>query len=154
MNDNEIIIDNVSMKIEEVLGKFENNKAYSEVYDIINHMEEDLYKMIPDKVIDYIKANRDYTHKVYFDYSKDISEQKMMLETKICLSKIYEKYILPEEQKQYMDIFQNKKEVEENASNKEPEVSNLVEEVHLVEIKKENIFIKIINFIKSKILKK
>lgn len=37
----------------------EINKAFSEVYDIINHLNRDLYKKVPSKFIQIIDKNRD-----------------------------------------------------------------------------------------------
>ena len=35
------------------------NQSFCEVYDIINHMEKDLYDRIPKGFIEMIKNNRD-----------------------------------------------------------------------------------------------
>lgn len=37
----------------------EINKAFSEVYDIINHLSKDLYTKIPSKFIQIVEKNRD-----------------------------------------------------------------------------------------------
>lgn len=37
----------------------EMNKAFSEVYDIINHLSKDLYEKIPSKFIQIIEKSRD-----------------------------------------------------------------------------------------------
>lgn len=35
------------------------NQAFSEVYDIINHMEKELYSKIPKGFLEMVKGNRD-----------------------------------------------------------------------------------------------
>ena len=61
------------------------NQAFSETYDVINHMSKEMQEKIPKSFINLIKENRDLDYKVNIDYSIDIKEQ-LLKETKIILS--------------------------------------------------------------------
>ena len=48
-------------------------QAYSEVYNIINHFEKELYAKIPQSFINAIEKNRYLNYKVNIDYTKTIN---------------------------------------------------------------------------------
>lgn len=90
----------------------EINKAFSEVYDIINHLNKDLYKKVPSKFIQIIEKNRDLDYKVNIDYRKSIIEQELLKDTRVILSLMYRDYICtPEERKEL--LIKDRKEMEE-----------------------------------------
>ena len=60
-------------------------QAYSEVYNIINHFEKELYDKIPQSFINAIEKNRDLNYKVNIDYTKTINEQELLRETRVIL---------------------------------------------------------------------
>ena len=137
------------------------SKAFSEVYDIINHLEEKLYNRIPIKFIEKIRDNKSNTYKPQIDYSININEQKLLKDTRIILSLIYRDYICSDEKEQELnnnDIKELKKS--ENEKLKQYRVDNLFKkknknivveekkELELVEYK-ENILLKIIKKIKN-----
>lgn len=74
-------------------------QAYSEVYNIINHFEKELYAKIPQSFINAIKKNRDLNYKVNIDYTKTINEQELLRETRVILSLIYRDYLCTDEQR-------------------------------------------------------
>ena len=76
------------------------NQAFSEVYDILNHLEEELYNKIPTKFITFLEDNMDKEYIPNISYSKDISEQILLRETKVILSIVYRKYICSDEMKE------------------------------------------------------
>ena len=76
------------------------NQAFSEVYDILNHLEEELYNKIPTKFITFLEDNMDKEYIPNISYSKDISEQPLLRETKVILSIVYRKYICSDEMKE------------------------------------------------------
>lgn len=139
-----------------------DKKVFSEVYDIIFHMEKELYNKIPKQFIHFIKENKDDNYIVNIDYSKSINEQELLQQTRVMLSLIYRDYLCDEEERKELlendkkelkriedeiretynpdDIFKNKKP--ENYDNNLP-----------IEIKRKNLLEKIIEFIK-KIIKK
>ena len=65
------------------------DQAFSEVYDILNHLEEELYNKIPTKFIGFLEDNMDKEYIPNISYSKDISEQPLLRETKVILSIVY-----------------------------------------------------------------
>ena len=76
------------------------DQAFSEVYDILNHLEEELYNKIPTKFITFLQDNMDKEYIPNISYSKDISEQTLLRETKVILSIVYRKYICSDEMKE------------------------------------------------------
>lgn len=90
------------------------NQAFSEVYDIINHMQKDIYTKIPQGFIKMLYKNRDLDYKVNIDYSKSINEQEILQETRVILSLIYRDYVcLPEKRKELLEIEQEELKKEE-----------------------------------------
>ena len=83
-------------------------KAFSEVYDVINHMEEDMRNKIPTEFINFIKENRDLSYNIKIDYSQGIVNQNLIHETKVLLSLIYRDYICDEEKKKILIEQDNK----------------------------------------------
>ena len=73
------------------------NQAFSEVYDIVNHIEKDLYNKIPKKFIAMLEKNKDEKYVPQIDYSKSINEQKLLKDTRVILSLIYKDYICTKE---------------------------------------------------------
>lgn len=71
-------------------------QAFSEVYDIINHMDNEIKEKIPNGFINLVKNNMDINYKIDIDYSQSIVNQNLLHETKILLSLIYRDYICDE----------------------------------------------------------
>ena len=74
-------------------------QAFSEVYDIINHMDNEIKVRIPNGFINLVKNNMDINYKIDIDYSKSIVNQNLLHETKILLSLIYRDYICDEKKR-------------------------------------------------------
>ena len=89
------------------------SQAFSEVYDIVQYFEPNLYNKIPQKIIDLIRNNKDDNYIPNIDYSKSINEQKLLKETKAILSVIYRDYICKEDLKNKLKAYDYKK-LEEN----------------------------------------
>lgn len=87
-------------------------QAYSEVYNIINHFEKELYAKIPQSFINAIEKNRDLNYKVNIDYTKTINEQELLRETRVILSLIYRDYLCTDEQRKEI-ILNDKEELNE-----------------------------------------
>ena len=144
------------------------NQAFSETYDVINHMSKEMQEKIPKSFINLIKENRDLDYKVNIDYSKDIKEQ-LLKETKIILSLVYRDYLCSSEkreellaldieeiggeekssQEKYQIDFDSRKKVKPQDVE---ELKNKEQETLPIKLEKDKRYIKIINFIK-KILK-
>ena len=134
------------------------NQSFSEVYDILMHLETKLFRKIPQKFIDMIKENRDTGYKVSIDYTKDINQQELLKETRVILSLIYRDYLCSSEKREELrnadrielekfeyemrekynpdNIFKNNKETEQ--------IQDLP-----IEIKKDNLIQRVINYIKD-----
>ena len=139
------------------------NQSYSEVYDIIKHLDKKLYNKIPTGFIEMLKENMDKNYNVEIDYNKSINKQKLLKDTKIILSIIYRDYLCSEEKKKeliekdkedlvrYEDelrerynpdrIFKNR--IQEKSTEKTRENTTAMVEY------KENIFLKLIEFFKK-----
>ena len=142
----------------------ERSCAFCEVYDIVNHLEKDLYNKIPDGFIEMLEIYRDKEYKSNIDFSKDINSQNLLKKTRIILALIYRDYLCDEKTRQKLmeqeklelekieiekkekynpdKLFEDKKikQIESNEDNK-------TEAVSLIEYK-ENIITRIIKKIK------
>ena len=151
-----------------------NNRknAYTEVYTILQDLNEEEYNKIPPEVIETLDANRNKEYEYFLDDELELKDQPMLPETKAILFNLFRDYLATPEQKtkiirmqnearqknelkkQQMynaDVFANKSinkptKIDEN----EVKVNN--EEKQIV-IYKENIFKKILNKIKSLFMK-
>ena len=150
-----------------------NNRknAYTEVYTILEDLNEEEYKKIPPEVIDTIRLNRNEEYFYELDEDLELKEQPMLPETKAILFNLFRDYLSTQEQKakiirmqneerqknelkkqkQYKtDVFENKqrRNIEQIEDNKEKST-----ETNLV-IYKENIFKRILNKIKRFFIRK
>lgn len=76
------------------------SKAFAEVYEILNHLEEDEYKKIPTSFLDTIKNNRDFDYNYIIYEDVELKEHEMLPETKAILFNIFRDYLSTPEQKQ------------------------------------------------------
>ena len=142
--------------------------CFNETYDIIHHLEPNLYYKIPQKFLNYIEKNMKENYKVNIDYTKSINEQKLQEDTRVLLSLIYRDYLCDKEKRDELikkdnlelekiekekkekynpeKIFGNNTNFKEELEEKKEE--NIVENnINLIKYK-ENIFLKLINKIK------
>ena len=75
------------------------NQVFTEVYDVINHMEIEMQEKIPPKFINLIKENRDLDYKLNINYKEDIKKQ-LLKESKVILSLIYRDFLCSKEKKE------------------------------------------------------
>lgn len=139
--------------------KTTTNQAFSEVYDVINHMSKEMQEKIPKSFVNLIKDNRDLDFKFYIDYSIDIKGQ-LLEETKVILSLIYRDYLCDKEKREKLlaidleeirreeTILQEKYKIDFESRKKDRQEENLP-----IKVEKGKWYIKIIDFIK-KILKR
>jgi len=136
------------------------SQAFAEVYDIIMHLEKDLYNKIPKSFLELLEKNRDKEYKFNIDYLKDINEQYLLQDTRAILALIYRDFLCDEEQrlklKEQDEILleKNKKKLYEkhntdnifrNKANNT--ISN--KEISLIEKKNEKWYTKVFMFIKN-----
>lgn len=67
-----------------------NAQVLTEVYDIINQFELNMYKKIPQNFIKFLERNKGNSYFTEIDFSKSINEQNILRETKVILSVTYE----------------------------------------------------------------
>lgn len=149
------------------------NQAFSEVYDVINHMSKEMQEKIPKSFINLIKDNRDLEYTFNIDYTIDIKKQ-LLKESKVILSLVYRDYLCSKEKREELltldleeirreeKILQEKYQIdfeirkkekiqnEEELKDKEQEEQEKQEEKNLpIEVEKEKWYMKIFNFIKK-----
>lgn len=140
--------------------------AYTEVYTILQELNEEEYKKIPPEVVEAIKENRNKEYEYELDDELELKEQPMLPETKAILFNIFRDYLATPEQKAKIIRMQNearqKNELKKqqmyntnvfvNKLNENQTVNNN-ETMQIVKYK-ESIFKKILNKIKSFFIKK
>ena len=145
-----------------------NNRknAYTEVYTILQELNEEEYDKIPPEIIETIEVNRNEEYNYELDDELELKEQPMLPETKAILFNLFRDYLANPEQKAKIIRMQNearqknelKKQQMYNTDvfvnkPKENQSSNNNETMQIVEYK-ENFFKKILNKIKSFFIKK
>ncbi len=152
-----------------------NNRknAYTEVYTILQDLNEEEYNKIPPEVIETIKENRNEEYEYFLDDELELKDQPMLPETKAILFNLFRDYLATPEQrikiirmqneerqknelkKQQMyntDVFANKS-INKTTKLDENEVKANNEENQII-VYKENIFRRILNKIKHLFIKK
>ena len=139
-----------------------NNRknAYTEVYTILQDLNEEEYNKIPPEVVEAIKANRNEEYEYELDAELELKDQPMLAETKAILFNMFRDYLATPEQKAKIIRMQNearqknelKKQQMYNIDvfanrQKEDKVQTNIEKTQIVEYK-ENIFKRILNKIK------
>lgn len=139
-------------------------KAYKEVVTILSYVSEEDLQKIPKEKIDFYINNMDKNYEYKIDEDKEFEEQEMSEITKAVLANIFRDYWATPYQKERIEakekydlekleeekrekynpdnIFKNRQHVEINTNSNLP-----------IEVKKENFFKKLINFIKRIIIK-
>ena len=123
-----------------------NNRknAYTEVYTILENMDEEDFNKIPPEVIQAIEENRNLEYEFELDDELELKEQVLLPETKAILFNIFRDYLSTPEQKEkiirmqneerqknemkkqhiyHSEVFDNKKEVKQQ--NEEIQQENL-----------------------------
>lgn len=80
----------------------EDEKCLVQVYEILNHLEDDEIEKIPERVINSIFERKDKNYIWLYDETKPLNEQALDRKTIAILSYINIEYLLNEEQKAYI----------------------------------------------------
>lgn len=138
--------------------------AYTEVLEIIKYLPKKELCKIPEEKIEYFERNKNSDYIFKFDVSVALEKQNISRETNAIILNLFNDYFLTEEkQKKIQNILEeNEKIYIENQRQKynpdnlfnSKENSNKQENIEEtnklpIEIKRENIFIKITNFIRK-----
>lgn len=134
--------------------------AFTEVYEILNYLDENDYNKIPKEILDVIEKNRNLDYIYYIDEKKDFLEQEMLEETKAILFNIFRDYLATDIQKEKIFKIQKNERLrlEEEKRNKydvnifdnKTKIKNekeIVEQISLV--KTEKWYVKFFNLIKN-----
>ena len=136
-----------------------NNRknAYTEVYTILQGLNEEEYDKIPSEVIKAIEENMNKQYEYVLDDELELKEHTMLPETKAILFNLFRDYLAMPEQKEKIIKMQNeerqknelKKQNKYNTDifeNKKKEKTKQIEKSSKDLIKyKENIFSKLVN---------
>lgn len=141
-----------------------DKKIFSEVYDVLKFCSDDLFKKIPKKLIKFIDDNRDKNYITTINPYVSLEEQEIQEDTKVVLALLYRNYFADEDEKQNFyneDIqeIQNEENIKREKYNpddifKNKEIPTTQEITSLLVVKNENIFRKILSFIKNIFIKK
>ena len=139
----------------------ENNlkKAYSEIYEILNLMEEEYVNKVPQKLRDLFKMEKEDNFSVNINTDKPLENQNLQKDTLTILAILYINYWSEsdEEKQELIKLFRDvdKRNEEfystENLFKKQEKKANLNENTTNLQliVPKNNFFIKIINKIKN-----
>ena len=134
--------------------------AYTEVYTILQELNEEEYSKIPPEVLETIEENMNKEYEFMLDDELELKEQQMLPETKAILFNLFRDYLATTEQKDKIIKMQNeerqknelKKQQNYNVDvfqNKTKISTKTIENQDNELIKyKESIFSKICNFFK------
>ena len=140
----------------------ENGKnSYTEVYTILQDLDDEEYNKIPPVLIKTLEENMNKDYEYELDDDLELKDHKMLPETKAILFNLFRDYLATSEQKQKIIKMQNE-EREKNELKKqqkyetdifknkkvEQQANAIQEEKSLIKYK-ENIFQKIIRKIKN-----
>lgn len=137
--------------------------AYKEVYVILNYIEEESVKKIPPEFINMLKEKMNENHEFNYDERINFEEQKILQETKVVLAYIFLNYWGTKEQNdRIMKKFNDDIKKEEQSKpkynpdelfkkNKQIQTNT---EIQIIEHKKENIFLRMLNKIRNLLIRK
>jgi hypothetical protein len=133
--------------------------AYTEVYEILEQLDEEEYNKIPSNVITAIRENRNTEYEFEVDEELELKEQELLPETKAILFNIFRDYLSTQEQKEKIIKMQaeerqknERKKIEQYHSDLfvNKQINRDIKEAHIALIEyKENIFKRIFNKIRQ-----
>ena len=81
--------------------------AYTEVYTILQELNEEEYNKIPPEVVESIKVNRSEEYEYFLEDELELKDQPMLPETKAILFNLFRDYLATPEQKAKIIRMQN-----------------------------------------------
>ena len=139
------------------------DEAYSEVIEVLNYIPIEDYNKIPKKYITFMEENCDENSNFAYNIALPFEKQDISDLAKDILGAIFRLFIISDTKKEELNIkdseMKNMEEIEkqikynpDNIFKKDKVVDNQIENnqtKEIVNIKKENIFSKILNFLKK-----
>lgn len=145
------------------------SNAYAEVYTILSYLDEEEFNKIPKEIIEVIETKRNMEYAYEINDELDLTNQPMLPETKALLFNLFRDYLSTPVQKEKIKRIQQEDRIKYEEKKKEEygevniferkekteiEIEEKIKETYPVIIKNENIFKKIISFIKNIFRKK
>ena len=81
--------------------------TFAEVYEILNLLDKEEYKKIPQDVINVIETNRNCEYNYHINNEIELCKQPMLTETKAILYNIFRDYLSTQNQRQKIIEMQN-----------------------------------------------
>lgn len=147
-------------KIKKVMNSYSN--AFTEVYEVLNHLQEEELLKIPHYVLKIIKENRNLNYKYQINSEISLREQSMLIETKAILFNLFRDYLAtPEQREKIIKMQQDERVKNENTKREKYNPNNLfknnIKQARTTEIdnnfptglKKDNFFKRVISYIKN-----
>ena len=137
------------------------NNAYTEVYTILQYLNEEEYNKIPPEIVDAIRLNRNVEYEYTLNNELDLEKQPMLPETKAILFNLFRDYLATPEQKNKIIQMQNEERQKNELRKQQLYSSNVFEnrqkenvynpnkETMQIVKYKENIFKRILDKIKK-----
>ena len=136
------------------------SNAYTEVYTIINNLDEEELNKIPEEVQEAISTHRNTEYFYELNEELDLQNQPMLPETKALLFNLFRDYLSTPEQREKIKRMQaeDRRKLEEKKKQEYGEIDifktkeqaeNNIEDIHPAIKQKESIFTKIVSFIKK-----
>lgn len=128
-------------------------QCYSEVYDIINFLDEDLKKKIPQKWINFLENEKMNNYVTTINPYIPLEMQQIDKKTKIIISYLYIKYLCDDNEKKFFydkeakerkDEIKKSEKLEQDIFKKNDSSNNVdASDTKMMIVKKENLFVKL-----------
>lgn len=136
-------------------------KSYSEVNVILSKLDKKYYNKISKRFLNFINTNEDKEYKIYFE--NNVNNIKISKYTQTLLALVYRTYFCDKEQREEYDNILNNNQIkfdegqrekynierifQQRRTNNNINEKTVQENLQMVVLKKENIFIRIFNFL-------
>lgn len=137
----------------------EYREAVVEVLKVLEYLDDNLKKKIPNRVMEFFQKNKSITYNPVINYEDDINNIKIRDTTKQILAGLYLDYIASEEEREeyILIVRQNEKNYQIQLSKKyntedifkNRKISNNTQTKEIAIIKKDSLFMRIIKKIKE-----
>ena len=139
-----------------------DSNAFYQISEILKYVDDDIKNKIPEKLINFIEANKSEDYKWEINFTLPLEKQDLLQTTKEILTIIYREYICSDTEREELDKILNENEIEYQKELKEEynpdnifknnektiENETVVSENNLMVEYKESLFKKILSKIK------
>lgn len=80
-------------------------RAHTELYEVIKKLSKQELEKIPQNFIENLKNNIDNKYVWKYDNTKKIEEQNFLVETKALIVEMYERYLCPDDKKEFWNNY-------------------------------------------------